>query len=71
MRATSAYEPQGGKLTLQLAWLAREELVTVPRYWDLLQLENGTVLKLELQQINLQPVEIMHACASIKCQSRK
>ena len=31
MRATSAYEPHGGKLTLQLAWLGREELVTVPR----------------------------------------
>ena len=60
MRATSAYESQGGKLTLQLAWLAREELVTVPRYWDLLQLQNRTALKLGLQQINLEPVEVMY-----------
>ena len=32
IRATSAYEQQGGKLTLQLAWLAGKELVTVPQY---------------------------------------
>ena len=32
IRATSAYEQQGGKLTLQLAWLAGMELVTVPQY---------------------------------------
>ena len=31
-RVTSAYEQQGGKLTLQLAWLAGKELVTIPRY---------------------------------------
>ena len=31
-RATSACEQQGEKLTLQLAWLAGKELVTVPRY---------------------------------------
>ena len=27
-----AYEQQGAKLTLQLAWLAGKELVTVPQY---------------------------------------
>ena len=32
IRATSACEQQGEKLNLQLAWLAGEELVTVPRY---------------------------------------
>ena len=32
IRATSAYEQQGGKVTLQLAWLGGEELVTVPQY---------------------------------------
>ena len=32
IRATSACEQQGGKLTLQLAWPAGNELVTVPRY---------------------------------------
>ena len=32
IRATSACEQQGGKLTLQLGWLAGKELVTVPRY---------------------------------------
>ena len=31
IRATSACEQQGGKLTLQFAWLAGKELVTVPR----------------------------------------
>ena len=30
--ATSAYEQQGGKQTLQLAWLAGKQLVTVPQY---------------------------------------
>ena len=32
IRTTSAYEQQGGKLTLQLAWLVGKELVTVPQY---------------------------------------
>ena len=32
IRATSAYEQQGGKLTLQLAWLPGKEFVTVPQY---------------------------------------
>ena len=63
IRATSAYEQQGEKLTLQLAWLTGKELVTVltvPRYQDLLQLENRTALKLGIQQCNLQFVEINH-----------
>ena len=33
IRTTSAYEQQGGKLTLQLAWLAGKELVTVQTSW--------------------------------------
>ena len=32
IRATLAYEQQGGKLTPQLALLAGKELVTVPQY---------------------------------------
>ena len=32
IRATSTCEQQGGKLTMQLAWLAKLELVTIPRY---------------------------------------
>ena len=65
IRTTSAYEQQGGKVTLQLAWLAGKELVTVPQYWDLLQLENRTALKLGLQQFNLQLMnEIIQACAT-------
>ena len=32
IRTTSAYEQQGEKLTLQLAWLVGKELVTVPQY---------------------------------------
>ena len=31
IRASSTSEQQGGKLTLQLAWLAGKKLVTVPR----------------------------------------
>ena len=48
IRATSACEQQGGKLTLQLAWLAGKELVTVPRYQDLLPLETGQHSNLDL-----------------------
>ena len=48
------------KLTLQLAWLAGKELVSVPRYLDLLQLENRTALKFGLQQLNLQLVDVNH-----------
>ena len=67
IRATSSCEQQGGKLTLQLAWLAGKELVTVPRYQDLLQLENRTALKLGLQQFfNLQLADVNHTYMRIQ-----
>ena len=34
IRATSVYERQGGKITLQLAWLAGKEFVTVTQYQE-------------------------------------
>lgn len=59
---SSAYEQHKGKLTLRLAWLARLELVTVPRYYDLLKLENRTAFKLGLRQFNLQLVDMNRTC---------
>ena len=65
MRATSAYEPQGGKLTLQLAWLARQELVTVHGTRICYNWKTGQHSNLDFNGlILLQPIEIRHACAS-------
>ena len=50
-----------GKLTLQLAWLAGKELVTIPRYQiGSATTGNRTGLKLGLQQFNLQLVNVNH-----------
>ena len=66
IRATSACKQQGAKLALQLAWLAGKELVTIPRYQDLQQLENRTALKLGLKQFNLQLMNLDHTAMCIQ-----